>query len=273
MRRLFTTADAASVDVTMHALKWGIEAGWWVRIVRGVYGEGPEPPTALDRERAIVLARATVARGGLGGVLLGLDSVRLDGRPTRARMVPVAHVAHGIPCADGLQTLIDLAAVLDDDHWEQALESALRKRLVTIATLEATVPALSASRTPGTARIRRVLDRRPPGAAPTESLLETLMVQLARRVPGLGEPVRQLRVVRVDGTFVARVDLCWPHLGIFLELDGQGHGGQPVYDAHRQTAVVAATGWLVARFTWWEVTRSPRLCVRRLTELVARRAA
>jgi very-short-patch-repair endonuclease len=75
-------------------------------------------------------------------------------------------------------------------------------------------------------------------------------------------------VTLADGTFVARVDLCWPHLGIFVELDGQGHEDQPVYDASRQTAVVAATGWLVARFTWREVTRTPRTCVRRLLAVI-----
>jgi hypothetical protein len=46
----------------------------------------------------------------------------------------------GIRCADGLQTLIDLSAVLDDDRWEQALESALRKQLCTVGGLEAALP-------------------------------------------------------------------------------------------------------------------------------------
>lgn len=121
-----------------------------------------------------------------------------------------------------------LAPLLDDDPWEQALESALRKRLVTVAELEAALPGLSASRTAGVGRMRRVLARRPRNAPATESLLETLAMQLARLVPGLGEPVRQLRITRADGSFVARVDLCWPEHGIFLELDGQGHRGQPV---------------------------------------------
>ncbi|MEN3271590.1 MAG: hypothetical protein V7636_351, partial [Actinomycetota bacterium] len=78
-----------------------------------------------------------------------------------------------------------------------------------------------------------------------------------------------------SGTFVARVDFCWPDLGLFLELDGQGHKDQPVYDAHRQTNVVLATGWLVGRFTWTEVVHAPRSSARRLARLVeiARRGA
>ena len=116
--------------------------------------------------------------------------------------------------------------------------------------------------------MRRVLALRPPGAPATESLLETLMVQLARDIPGLPPPVRQFTVYDAHGEFVTRVDLCWPQLGLFIELDGQHHPGQPVYDARRETAVVAATGWLVGRFTWYEVVQIPKTTVRRLTALV-----
>ena len=94
------------------------------------------------------------------------------------------------------------------------------------------------------------------------------MVQLARTVPGLPPPTRQLRVESALGNFVPFVDLSWPEFGLFLELDGQQHKGQPVYDAHRQTAVIRATVWLCGRFTWDEVTRLPRTTARALAELV-----
>lgn len=241
MRRLFTAAAANAAGISEDALRWGVRTGSWTRVVRGVYADGPEPPTAFDRERAQVLARQTVARGGLAGMLLGLDAVTLDGRPTRQRRAEAAACIGGVPCASGLQTVVDLAGVLDDARWEQALESALRKKLTTVAQLEALLPELSAERLPGTPRIRRVLARRPADAPATESLLETLAVQLARTVPNLGDPVRQHVVTWPDGSFVARVDLCWPDVGMFLELDGQHHKDQPVYDARRETAVVAAT--------------------------------
>jgi very-short-patch-repair endonuclease len=93
------------------------------------------------------------------------------------------------------------------------------------------------------------------------------MVQLARAVPGLGEPERQLVIHNEHGEFVARVDLAWPRLGLFVELDGQHHRGQPVYDASRETAVVAATGWLCGRFTWTEVVRHPAHTARRVAQL------
>ena len=69
----------------------------------------------------------------------------------------------------------------------------------------------------------------------------------------------------------------WPDREVFFELDGQGHEHQPVYDAVRETAVVAATGWLPGRFTWSEITRIPVSTQGRFTQLRAqsdrRRAA
>lgn len=263
MRRLFIGADSGP---TSNALRWGEHMGRWRRVQKGIYADGPEDPTPLDRERAEVMSSARPARGGLAGVLLGLDSVHLDGQPTRRNHVNPNHVTvvAGLPCADAWQTLVDLAAQLDDDTWEQALESALRKGLVTVDDF-ASLP-----RVPGIRRIRRVLERRG-DVPPTESLLETLAVQLVRHA-GLPDPVRQLRITSRAGTFIARVDLCWPSLGVFVELDGQGHADQPVHDAHRQTAVVVATGWRVARFTWWQVTRTPRWCARQLQSLLQQAA-
>ncbi len=93
------------------------------------------------------------------------------------------------------------------------------------------------------------------------------MVQLARTVPGLAAPVRQFPIRDGSGRIVAYLDLAWPELGLFIELDGQQHLGQPLYDASRETAAVALTGWLCGRFTWKEVVHNPRSTARRLVEL------
>ncbi len=252
MRRLFTSEEA-----TEATLRWGELKGRWRRADRGVWAEGPEKLSEFDRARAAVLATGGVASHHLAGVLLRLDSVDLNGpwvtvppngngrRPhVCRRQLPAECVIRvaGLPCTDGTRTLLDLSR-LPDHVWEQALESALRRRLTSIEAVRGS---------------RRVLDRRPAGAPPTESLLETLMVQLARTVPGLPDPVRQLHVGHT------RLDLAWPHLGLFVELHGQHHKDQPVYDARRETAVVAATGWLCGRFSRTEVVHTPNSTARRL---------
>lgn len=260
MRRICRTEE---IGLTRAGLRWAERNGQWRRLERGVWAEGSDEPTTMDRARAAVLATGGVASHHLAGVLHGLDSVDLRGawitvpptgngrRPyVRRSVLPAGCVVEvcGLPCTHGPRTLADLAASLSDTVWEQALESALRKRLALIEAVTGN---------------RRVLERRPAGVPPTESLLETLMVQLIRTVAGLPEPVRQLWIEAAG----ARLDLAWPQLGLFIELDGQHHKDQPVYDARRETAVVAATGWLCGRFTWTEVVHLPNATARRLAGL------
>ena len=97
------------------------------------------------------------------GVLYRLDGVMLDVAPRRVRRLATDTVviAGGVPCVDPLTAPLDLAADVDDLVWEQALESALRRKLATIKAIEEALPAMS--RIPGVARIRRVLALRPRG--------------------------------------------------------------------------------------------------------------
>jgi very-short-patch-repair endonuclease len=254
-----------------------------VLAARNVYAAGPEPVSLLDRSVAGAIASGGCVNGTAAAALHGgldlecvtrvsftIPTAQSNKRTGASRTPLVGNVivVDGVRVTDGLQTLVDLAAELDDRYWEHALEAALRKQLTTVEALEAVLPTLSARRQKGTARIRRVLALRPTGGPPTESLLETYAVQMIRDA-GLPEPTRQYRVFTVDGRFVARVDLCWPELGVFLELDGRGHDGQPVYDAVRQTAVVMATRWLPVRATWRQVVYNPRATARDLAAVLS----
>lgn len=280
MRVLRTVAELNKRGWSREHLRRGERRGRWRLIVKGVYGEGPTPASDLDVARATAYAVSGIGARGLAGVLLQFDSVTLgDGaeilvpagasnrRPgvRRVKRLPTGTVEVGqVRCTDGPTTLWDLAARLDDLRWEQALESALRKRLVTPEHLNdmAARPGRRAARVQRVVAARGGVD-----VPPTESLLETLMVQLIRSVPGLPPPERQVVVYDEHGNFVARVDLAWPALGIFIELDGQQHAGQPVYDASRQTRIAGATGWLCGRFTWYQVTRTPTAARRQIEDL------
>ena len=221
-RRPFTTQDAYSRGVTHAALKHGLSQGRIQRVLRGIYIEGADPVTPVETALAALVATSGVASGALAGVLHGLDSVRLQGKlvtiPTerdsrlaavqRADLEPQQTVTiDGYRCTNGAQTMIGLAVILNDLQWEQALESALHKRLLRVEDLG----AVSDFR--GSKRIRRVLALRPPGVPPTESLLETLMVQLIRTESLLPTPQRQVVVLNKWDRFVARVDLAWPEHG------------------------------------------------------------
>lgn len=79
--------------------------------------------------------------------------------------------------------------------------------------------------------------------------------------------MRQFRLVNEHGR--ARfIDLCWPELGIFLELDGQGHKEQPVYDASRQNEITRLTGWRCIRLTWDQVHNWPDVTASEMRELL-----
>ncbi len=280
LRPMYTLDELRRRGLSNSAIRWAVRKGRLTPVVRSVYAAGPQPPTSLERAVAVVFATRGIASGRLAGQLLDIDAVTLHGpdvsvQPTasrsragtRRRKLPPERVVvvDGVPCTDGLQTLVDLAAELDDAEWEQALECVLRRRLTTIEALE----HAAMGRVPGAARMRRVLAGRPEGAPPTESRLETLMVQLARKVPGLPEPERQVVIRDRSGHFVARLDLAWPDIGLFIELDGQHHRNQPVGDARRETKVVALTGWLCGRFTFDDVVRRPSTTAARLAALAA----
>ncbi len=265
--------------LTRGQLRSGVAAGRWRPLDQDVYRRGGHEPTDLERAISVAVATDGTVSGRLAAVLLRFDTgalavpdVTVD-RTASAKRTGLRHrlldperviEVAGFRCTDGLQTLVDQAHRLSDDLWEQALESALRQGWTSVPDVDAELPHLGRMRIKGTRRIRRVLLQRPAGAPPTESLLETLMVQIARLVPWLPPPERQVDVYDRWGRFVARVDLAWPELGLFLELDGEHHLGQPLYDASRETLVVATTGWLVGRFTWTECTAHRLHTARRL---------
>jgi len=264
-------------------LRAGVAAGEWVVLGNDTYRHGGWPPTSLDRSLGVAVATDGVLSGSLAALMLGCDAggapnvdvtvdrlASTERRGLRHRLLAPERIIDvaGFRCTDGLQTLVDLAHRLPDDEWEQALESVARLDPGVVAALTAELPHLGRQRIRGTRRIERVLLARPDGAPATESLLETLMVQIARLVPGLPPPQRQVEVFDQWGNFVARVDLAWPELGMFIELDGRHHQDQRVHDASRETAVVAATGWLCGRFTWEECTRHRLHTARRLDGIV-----
>jgi hypothetical protein len=271
-----------SRDATRDALRWSVKTGKSARVGYGAYVEANA--TELDRYLAVAAAASGVNTGRVAAAVRQVDCPaptgpafivppKSSGRRTGAKRLWLPEdrifIVDDIRVVDGLQMLVDLASDTTDVEWEWALESSLFRRLTTIADLEAALPGLSKARTKGVGRMRRVLALRPPDAPPTESLLETLTVQLARSI-GAPSPTRQVRGYNDDGGFEGRVDLCWPELGVFCELDGQHHKGQPVYDANRQTRIAAATGWLCGRFTWVEVRYNPIPTGKRLLQLLSR---
>jgi hypothetical protein len=187
----------------------------------------------------------------LDGLWMTLPPTASGGRPTACRRrLPAECVVSvgGLPCTDGTRTLADVASTLPDAIGSRRWSRRCGGGSPLSRWCGATERCWSAG--PPTPRPPRACWRRswcswpaPFPACPTRCASSG--IEAAR----------------------ARLDLAWPALGLFVELDGQHHKDQPVYDARRETAVVAATGWLCGRLTWAEVVHTPNSTARRLAAL------
>ncbi len=150
------------------------------------------------------------------------------------------------------RTLIDLAAVLEAEVLETALESALRRGLTTPGSIERRLMSLGGRGRRGTGQLRALIDDRGKGAA-LEFELEVRIWRLLRSA-GL-RPVRQYSV-RYDGR-TYRLDFAWPALRVAVEADGfDAHGGRGAFERdHARLAVLCAHGWRVVPVTWEQVTK------------------
>ena len=163
---------------------------------------------------------------------------------------------NGLVVTSVAQTLVDLCAVVDLDTVERAAESALRLGLVEELALRdfAYVWAFYRRGLPG---LHEVLNRRPTGAPPTGSDLETRCLQVFRR-GGVRAPERQWPVISPDGDLVAIGDFGFPPSLFVVETDGlETHNTRELqYDLNRQNRLSDA-GYDFRRFTYADVTLRP----------------
>jgi very-short-patch-repair endonuclease len=155
---------------------------------------------------------------------------------------------HGIPVTSPTCTLVDLAAGLDGEPLEAAINEADKLGLVDPETLRAKLENLD--RRPGLATLRRVLDRHT--FTLTDSELERRFLPIVRRV-GLPRPLTR---ERVNGF---RVDFYWPDLGLVVETDGLKYHRTPAQQARDRLRdqTHAAAGLTPLRFTRAQVRFAP----------------
>jgi hypothetical protein len=168
----------------------------------------------------------------------------------------------GILITSVSQTLLDLAAVVDLDIVERAAESALRMKLVDELSLRDFADRWAFARH-GAPGLREVLGRRPIGAPPTGSDLETRCLQVWR-YGGVLAPIRQFPVIDFSGEQVATADFgFWP-VRFVVETDGhETHSTKPQrqYDLTRQNRIGDA-GYDFRRFTYEDVVYRPKYVCR-----------
>ncbi len=234
--------------------------------------------------RDCVAARsAAAAMWGLDGFEMPVPIELNTPVSSRHRQRGVHRVAPLEPLAtlDGVdvtgigQTLVELGAglvrrrasdndpipVRPDELVELALESALREPLVTENELLELLAGCGWAK-PGASMLAEVLQRRPFGAPPTESYLETRGLQVLRNgrvAPGR----RQVPIYSRRGHYIKRVDLLLDGR-VIVEFDGQEFHH---FESDREIwSALAAAGYTVLMFTYEQVTRFPAAMVRRVVE-------
>ena len=276
---VFHNDDAEALGITKHQRHRAAAAGRWrLAASRTWVVTGHKASPAQDLIVALVATRRQGTATGLGAATLrGWDvtptiGVAVD--PRRGHKPAGVHRTHidaddveevqGFRCVSAATTLVEAAAMLDDDEWEQVLESALRTGQVTFDQVTRLSGYGVASE-----RITRVLERRG-DVRPTRSWLETRVVQLCRTHEGIPEPERAFEIW--DGSrFVAEVDLSWVALEGYLECDGRAfhtRDDQFVADRWRETQIVSLLGWPRACVTTANL-RTPQTTARKLAQFIA----
>jgi very-short-patch-repair endonuclease len=261
-------AQALAAGMTPAAIQYRIETGEFVRILPRVYRDTSTPLTYQQRLMAALLWAgdgSCVSHRAAGKLwkMDGCEAEVVEISCPRYLKSPVPWlVVHRVSASGrdtGLmqalrvtsphRTLLDLGAVVSVDTLELALEDALRRRLTSIARLEQLLARTGGRGYRGAGVLRTVLARRPPGARPTASALETRAIQEIRR-QGLPPPERQF--VILDGkAFVAQVDLAYPRRCLVIEVDSREHHDQDpdwARDLERRNRITAL-GYTVMHVT------------------------
>ena len=181
-------------------------------------------------------------------------------------------VVHNIPATTPMLTALQLGAVAGPIVVARAVERGLIQRLFTIDGLRKTLDSLGCPGRDGSGVLRLVLAERALGDDRPDGDLEPLMAKIFDRYR-LPRAVFQ-HSIYVDGVFVARPDFAYPELLIAIEVDGWSVHGTPeatTLDFERQNAV-EQLGWMVLRFTWYDVTRRPKYVATHIATALRRRS-
>lgn len=266
---LVTRRQARGLGLSEAAISRLLAGGTWQRRSRGLLALAAAPVSwrqalmaacLLSRDGTVVSHRAAGALWNLDGCPPGIVEIS-----TRRRSHALAHsvISHrlgdlipadraeieGLPVTSMARTLVDLAAVVEEEALEIALDSALRYRRTSVARLRWHLSRVAHAGRKGTGVLMRMLNERSRHPGRSESALETRVLRGLRRAR-LPLPIRQFRAFDEAG-FVGRVDLAWPGVMLAVECDSyRFHSSAHAWrrDRKRDNRLTAA-GWTVLRPT------------------------
>jgi Transcriptional regulator, AbiEi antitoxin len=268
-----------AAGVTRMEISTRLRTGALIRVHPGVYRVGHRAPSVDATYLAAVFAcgERALLSGRAAAHLLGLTK----GTPPRPEVIcptqrrvrgVLTHrsrttrrrdaTAHrGVPVTSVPRTLVDLAAVLGEEHLARACHEAEVRYRTTPGQVEEVLEQRPRSR--GAGKLRRVLQG---DIRVTLSTLERRFLDLLQGA-GLALPETN----RPAGNH--RVDCRWPRERLTIELDSyRYHGSRHAWEADRRREREAfARGDAFRRYTWGDVIERPNSILPELRALLPKR--
>jgi hypothetical protein len=270
-----TRAELLRAGITRNEIEHRLRIGALIRVHRGVYRVGHAAPSIEARYMAAVKAC------GDGALLAGRAAAHLFGLLKRPPSLPevlcakerhikglITHRARrsdvlnrrggpirladttrwkGIAITTVQRTLVDLAALLDEDDLARAVHEADARHHITSGQIDAVLDRRH--NWPGARKLRRVIW----GEVPVS--LSRLESRFLERLRSAGLPPPEVNR-RVDGRYV---DCRWPEHHLTVELDSfRHHNTRHAWEQDRQREREArARGDEFRRYTWLDVDEQP----------------
>jgi hypothetical protein len=272
---VFTRRQAMEVGFSRAAIDDRIHRGIWVVADYGVYRAAETPTGWHQRLMAACLAGPAVASHRSAAALwnfpdFGTDLVEVTALRHRRRkstdviwhesvILDYRQITEidRIPVTTATRTVLDVAAVVDATTLLVTFDDAERRHLSSRARTTEELERFG-NRRPGSAAVRKMLQRRPiyepVRASKSESLFDVLVEE--HEVP---KPTAQFTIRDAEQRFVACVDFAFVGDRLAIELDGarfHGGAGSWEHDLDRQNAI-EALDWRVLRFPYSKLEARP----------------
>lgn len=280
---VFLRSEAEALGYHDHAIARAVAAGEWIRVRRGAYVLRGIYVRLDLAGRYDLLCRAAVRQATTPVVLshtsalaqwccplwdASLTEVHLtrpDGTTQRREAQIRSHRGviedgdlverDGLLIMSPVRAALEYTTISDVEHSLVEVDDLLHRKLVDLAALRARYASMT--QWPGsliTDLVLRLADGR------SESVGETRARYLVWS-QGLPAPEVNYPIVDESGREVARVDLAWPELGLFLEFDGKvkyerllrlGEKASDVVvrEKKREDMICRLTGWRCIRIVW-----------------------
>jgi hypothetical protein len=256
---IVTAAQLREAGLTKQGVRRRLEAGWLIRLHRGVYAVGHMALTRHSHLIAAVYAcgpealASHRAAGWLWGILRGSQPIevtaprgRKGGRGFvlhRSRLIHEEERAEkqGIPVTSLARTIVDLADDLSEKRLGNAVHEAEVQRLFDRKAVERVQARLPGRK--GRHRLTRILAAYGDVQPFTRNRAERLVLEMCK---DHGIPTPQTNIWLGS----EEVDFYWPEQGLVLEFDGGVHRTtRAFYEDRERDRSLAARGIHVVRAT------------------------